>query len=152
MRTLVSDNGITQSQPFSIGQWLTILLFKCSSKHARHVFYIASLVGQFNYYAKHRQMAMQKLNDAMKLALRDGATGLPMAMGSRVWGGTGLDQVLTEKALQQSRTDEDLRALAQRVLDISPTPYRYADQSEMLDDLMVLLRAQREQLQETCVD
>lgn len=148
MRTLVSDNGIMHSPRLSLGQLLMIVLFKCSSKHARHVFFIASLVGQFNHYAKHRQMAMQKLNAAMQLAFREGATSLPMAMGSRVWGGTGLDTILTETALTQAKTDDELRGLAQRVIGICPKLLSYASAEEMTKDLLDLLRAQREQIGE----
>lgn len=148
MRTLVSDNGITRATRLSFGQVLMVMLFKCSSRHAKHVFFIASLVGQFNYYAKHRQMAMQKLNAAMRLAYRDGATTLPMAMGGKVWGGTGLDQVLTETALTQAQSDEELRQLAQRVIGISPRWARYDTVAEMTNDLLDLLRTQREQIGE----
>lgn len=148
IRTLVSDNGIKQSTRLSLGQIFMIMLFKCSSKHAKHVFFIASLVGQFNHYAKHRQMAVQKLNAAMQLAFREDAMGLPMAMGSKVWGGTGLDKVLTETTLAQARTEEDLRSLAESVMNIKPSWARYATSDKMMEDLLDLLRSQRQLVDE----
>jgi hypothetical protein len=141
MRTLVSDYGITNSTS-SFKQTLMALFFRCLSKHAQHVFFISSLVGQFNHYAKRRQMVMSKLNAAMRLTYRDGATQLPMAMRGGIWGNTNLDQILTENALMQSRNVNDLRVLARKVIDVSPRWSRYAPVDEMADDLVILLREQ----------
>jgi len=117
----------------------TIFLFKRVSKHAQRIFFLASLGGQFNHYATQRRMAMAKLNEAMQLSFREDAMKLPMYLSQRVWGRTGLGNVLTEESLQQAETDGDLRELAAKVVDISPTWAHYAPRDEMVDDVVELL-------------
>ncbi len=143
-RTNASDNGSTDVS--SLGHFFLVLFFKCLSKHAQHMFYISSLCGQFNHYAKHRAMAASKLNAAMNLAYREKAIELPMAMHGQVWGNTSVNQVLNETTLCQATTEESLRALAHRVIDVSPRWIRYAPESEWITDVMALLRNQRKHL------
>lgn len=147
MRTLVSDNGSTRP---TIGQLLTVLFYKfLLSKHGKHVFFIASLYGQFNHYANQRDGAIEKFNEAMRLAHRGDAMRLPMAMRGRVWDGTGIDQVLTEHALIEAQDEDQLRSLARKVIEVSMRWTRYAPLNEMTDDVTEYLRNQRDHLPAT---
>lgn len=140
MQTLVSDNGHTQR---TLGHGLMVLFYKCVSKHAKHVFFIASLHGQFSHYAQHRRMALSKLNEVMQLAYRPDALRLPEAMHAQVWEGTGVDEVITEKAIVSAANDDGIDDLAKRVVDVSPQWSRYAPLEEMIKDVAVWIRSQR---------
>lgn len=128
--------------------WATMLLFKCVSKHAQHVFYIASLAEQFNHYSRFRRAAMDKLNEAMKLAYRPEAIQLPIALSDRVWGKAGLREVISDDALLRAKTEDELRALAQKVIAMTPHWALYAPDDEMKEDVINLLRHQRAIMQE----
>lgn len=142
-RTQVSSHGNT---PFSFGQFFMALLLKCVSKHARHVFFIASLHSQFSEYANHRRMALSKLNEAMRLAHREEALSFPEAMRGRVWDGTGLEEILTEQAVVKAANDEAVTLLARKVVDISPRWSRYGKLDEMIQDTADWIRSQRDHL------
>ena len=141
MQTLVSDNGYAH-RPWSHG--LMVLFFKCVSKHAKHVFFIASLHGQFSHYAKHRRMAIGKLNQVMQLAYRPDALRFPEALHAQVWQGTGVDEVLTESAIVNAVTDAEVTSLASKVVNVSPLWCRYADMAEMIKDTAMWVRSQHQ--------
>lgn len=126
----------------------TIFLFKRVSKHAQRIFFLASLGGQFNHYATQRRMAMVKLNEAMQLSYREDAIKLPMYLSQRVWGRTGLEDILTEEALEAATSPADMENLAGRVVDISPTWAHYAPREEMIGDVMELLNHHCRELKE----
>lgn len=117
----------------------TIFLFKRVSKHAQRIFYLASLGGQFNHYAIQRRMAMVKLNEAMQLSYREDAIKLPMYLSQRVWGGTGLEDILTEESLEHASRRGELSLLASQVVDISRDWAHYAPREEMINDVTEFL-------------
>ena len=127
----------------SISSFLTKLLFKCVSKHGKRIFYIASLCGQFDHYAQRHGMTVKRLNEAMRLAHREQSAHIPHGLRSRVWDGTGLEDVLTADRLEQADTRNKLVQLAREIYAIS-TPWRYSSEREMVDDIACALKARRE--------
>jgi hypothetical protein len=118
----------------------TIFLFKRVSKHAQRIFFLASLGGQFNHYATQRRMAMVKLNEAMQLSYREDAIKLPMYLSQRVWGGTGLEDILTEESLESASRQGKLEVLAGQVVDVARDWAHYASRDEMIGDVTELLK------------
>lgn len=137
----VNHNGNT---PFSISHFFMALFLRCVSKHAKHIFFIASLHGQFNEYARHHRMAMSKLNQAMRLAHREEALSLPVAMRNKIWKGTGLEDVLTEQAVANAATAGEVRRLAVGVLRVAPEWARYGRLEEMVRDISDWICSQRD--------
>jgi len=141
MQTLVSAHGLTQR---SFGHSLMVLFYKCVSKHAKHVFFIASLHGQFSQLAEHRRMAIGKLNQVMQLAYRPDALRFPEAVHAQVWQGTGIEDVLTEAAVINAVDDSTVIALARQVVSVAPRWARYASTNEMIDDTAAWIRSQHD--------
>lgn len=145
MRTAVSDNGNTHS---TIGQGLLVFFYKCVSKHAKHVIFIASLHGQFNHYAKTRRMAVDKLNKVIDLAYRPDALQFPEKLHARVWDGTGVNEILTETAVAHADNEDAVLELAAKVVNISPPWSRYASTEEMVKDTAEWIRSQHDHMRE----
>jgi hypothetical protein len=136
---------------FSIGQGLLTLLGKITSKHAKHVFFIASLHAQYNHYNQHRQMAAmatKKLNEVIDLAYRPEALDLPVMLRDKMWGKTGLENVLTECAIVNATTADEVADLARKVVQISPRWSRYGTEQEMVEDTSTWIRSQHQHLLE----
>lgn len=134
-----SDNAQVLPARLGLLDHATIFLFKSVSKHAQRVFYLASLGGQFNHYTTQRRMAMIKLNEAMHLSYRDDAMKLPMYLSQRVWGRTGLEQILNESTLETAQANRSLAKLAEEIVDISPAWTHYEPRNEMVNDVVELL-------------
>lgn len=136
---------------FSIGQGLLALYGKIASKHAKHVFFIASLHAQYNHYNQHRQMAAmatKKLNEVIDLAYRPDALDLPAMLHDKMWGKTGLENVLTEAAIVNATSDDEVATLARNVVHISPRWSRYGTEAEMVEDTSTWIRSQHQHLLE----
>lgn len=148
MTRAIADDALPR---FSFSSGLLSLLGKVTSKHAKHVFFIASLHAQFNHYNQHRRMAMmatKKLNEVIDLAYRPDAMDLPALLHDKVWGNTGLEDVLTESAIVNATTSEDVSMLARKVVSISPRWSRYGTEDEMVQDTSTWIRSQHEHLLE----
>jgi hypothetical protein len=127
-----------------MGQTVLALFYKCVSKHAKHVFFIASLHGQYSHYAQHRRMAVEKLNEVIDLAFRPEALHFPIALHAKVWKDTGVDQILTETAIVNAVTEAEVRTLATKVVQISPRWSRYGTEEEMIKDTAAWIRSQHQ--------
>lgn len=145
MRTAVSVNGNAHS---NVGQGLLVFFYKCVSKHAKHVIFIASLHGQFNHYAKSRRMAVDKLNKVIDLAYRPSALEFPEKLHARVWNGTGVNEIATEEAIVNADSEEAVLNLATKIVDISPSWSRYASKEEMVNDTAEWIRSQHDHIRE----
>lgn len=142
---MLSATQTVEHPRLSFGAMLTMLLFRCISKHTKRIFYIASLCGQFDHYSHRRTLAMAKLNEAMRLAYREPSLTIPASVHSRVWQDTGLETILTEQRLVAANDEASLRALARQVVDISKK-WWYGDVDEMTRDVTEALTAQRQYL------
>lgn len=134
---------------FSLSQGLLTLLGKITSKHAKHVFFIASLHAQYNHYNQHREiaaMAAKKLNEVIDLAYRADALDLPAMLHEKMWGNTGLEAILTENAIVNASNDDDIRALARQVVSVSPKWSHYGTEQEMIEDTSTWIRSQHDHL------
>lgn len=139
---------LPQGARLGVRDYATTFLFKRVSKHAQRIFFLASLGGQFNHYAKQRRMAMEKLNEAMRLAKREDAMKLPIFLAQRVWGRTRVEDILTEDAIQAASTPAAMQALAHQVVEHSPAWAHYAPVEEMVGDVVEFLGHHRNELKE----
>jgi hypothetical protein len=148
MTRAIADDALPR---FTFSNGLLSLLGKITSNHIKHVFFIASLHAQFNHYNQHRRMAMmatKKLNEVIDLAYRPDAMDLPALLHDKVWGKTGLEEVLTESAIVNATTSDDVVMLARKVISISPPWSRYGTEEEMVEDTSTWIRSQHEHLLE----
>lgn len=121
--------------PHSISQRLLQLSYKCVSKHAKHIFFIASLHGHFSQYSAHKEMAIDKLNNVIDLAYRSKSLELPFVLHERVWGPTNIEKVFNESSLMNALSNGSVSVLAKQIVDVSPRWMHYARDQEMVEDI-----------------
>lgn len=126
-----------------VPRWMLVLFFKCISKHSKRIFYISSLNGYLNQRLD-QQLAASRLNEVMRLAYREETLHQSEVISPQVWGDTGLESVVTPQSLLDATDDQRLRALASKVVDISPLWARYSRQrDEMVNGIAQMLGSRR---------
>lgn len=119
---------------------LQTLLEKAVSRHGKRVFFITSLYFELVQIEKLRSDAVAKLNQIMRIAHDDAALQLPAAMRGMVWGNTPLHEALDADLLGQEISDTRAREISEKVVDMSPQWLRYGRRSDMIDDVLDLIR------------
>ena len=135
------------AQPTLFPQWLIVLFFKCISKHAKRIFYIASLNGYLNHYATKHRLAADRLNAAIRLAYREETLRQSETFSTQVWGNSGLETILSEDALAKANSEEALHVLAQRVVDVAPPWTRFTkNPQEIVGAVLEMLKSRRHEM------
>lgn len=113
---------------------------KAVSRHGKRVFFITSLYFELVEIEKLRSDAVAKLNQIMRIAHDDAALQLPAAMRGMVWGNTPLHEALDADLLGQEISETRAREISEKIVDMSPQWLRYGRRTDMIDDVLDLIR------------
>lgn len=110
------------------------------SQHGKRLLFIASLYCYIARLDALRDDALEKLNEAMSLAKTGSALRLPAAARDVVWGDVNVQEVINMDDFNKQISAKRSLEIAERVVSITPRWLRYRSKSEMMTDVITLIR------------
>lgn len=83
--------------------------------------------------------AVSKLNALMGLVKREDALKLPTLIHNLVWNDTQIDTALSEIVTDQDATPEKIRAVSEKIVDMSHKRFRYGRYEDMVQQVQKLI-------------
>lgn len=135
-----STTSLHRGETRSVGTVLKYMLSKLVSQHVKRIVAMSSLAAKCNRLGRLEREGVDRLNALLVLTLqgREDALLAPSRLKDFVWGKTKLDEVLTPDVLNRPMTDEQVREISVRIVDLTPMWLRYG-KPLMLEDICRLL-------------
>lgn len=120
------------------------VLTKVISSHGKRIIFLSSLQWSLYFQVRRIDRLEQELrgrvNKAFNLSTRDDALKLPIAIRDRIWCQQTLIDIVTQTGDSERTPEERERAIATRIVDISPAWVRYGPKTSMINEVVALMR------------